>query len=163
MEPLRITIDTREQKPYAFERWVSKGEATLETGTLPEGDYALSGAPQLIAIERKSLDDLVNCLGKERERFERELWRLRAYPYACVVAECNYDQLILGNYWSAINRLAVIASIAAFQLRYVPIFFASNREGGELMIWQLLAKMARETYKTAAGLMPMPELKRAAR
>ena len=69
---MKILIDTREQAPFAFthERYAG---TTIEAGTLDTGDYSLAGLTDLVAVERKSLPDLVACLGRERERFEREL------------------------------------------------------------------------------------------
>ncbi|MCA1987342.1 MAG: hypothetical protein LDL27_12865, partial [Desulfovibrio sp.] len=68
---MKIVVDTREQRPFRFERWPA---VILEPGTLPTGDYSLPGLAHRVALERKSLDDLVSCLKSTgRERFEREL------------------------------------------------------------------------------------------
>ena len=47
-----IIIDTREQIPWEFR------DLPTEPGTLDTGDYSVSGLEHLIAVERKSLDDL---------------------------------------------------------------------------------------------------------
>ncbi len=70
----RLIIDTREQWPLEFPHFPS------ERGTLPTGDYGLAALPRLMCIERKSMADLVQSLTSERERFDRELDRMRAYP-----------------------------------------------------------------------------------
>lgn len=70
---MKIIIDTREQAPFAFRH--ERMDATTEPGTLAVGDYSLAGLEDRVAVERKSLPDLVMCLGRERERFERELAR----------------------------------------------------------------------------------------
>ena len=54
---------------------------------LRTGDYSLEGYQDQIAIERKSIDDLVVCLGKERDRFE----------YFAVVVEGSFADLATGN------------------------------------------------------------------
>ncbi len=58
-KPERITavIDTREQTPLTLSPLLSM-RATLTTG-----DYSVRGLENVIAIERKSLSDLVSCLG----------------------------------------------------------------------------------------------------
>ena len=67
---MRIKIDTREQNPYAF-------KTPSEVGTVPVGDYSISGLENHIAVERKELNDLIGCLTTDRERFERELHKGR--------------------------------------------------------------------------------------
>ncbi len=67
-------VDTREQLPLDL------SPLRVQTGTLDTGDYALAAAPDLIRLERKSLDDLLGCVGRERERFDREVMRLLAFP-----------------------------------------------------------------------------------
>ncbi len=69
-EQITILIDTREQAPFAF-----PGMST-EAATLRAGDYSAHGLENEVAVERKSLPDLVACIGRERERFKAELVRL---------------------------------------------------------------------------------------
>ncbi|MFI5329906.1 MAG: ERCC4 domain-containing protein [Desulfobaccales bacterium] len=83
-------MDTREQQPYDFARY---GTA-VEAATLPAGDYSLPGFKDRVAIERKSLNDLVGCLkGSNRERFEKELARGRAYDLFCIVIEAPLSDM----------------------------------------------------------------------
>ena len=65
---MKLLIDTREQKPFSFERY----QVEIERATLPAGDYSLPGFEQCVAIERKELNDLIGCLCTGRERFERD-------------------------------------------------------------------------------------------
>lgn len=88
---MRILIDTREQAPFTFEGY----EVELKTATLPVRDYSLPGFEDRAAVERKSLDDLVGCLmGKDRERFERELVKGRAYDLFAVVVEATLARCV---------------------------------------------------------------------
>lgn len=64
---MRLIIDSREQAPYDFATY----DVDTEPGTLHTGDYSLAGFEDRVAIERKSLDDLIACLCVGRERFER--------------------------------------------------------------------------------------------
>ena len=67
-------VDTREQEPLIFQRLSSI------QGALTAGDYSVAGMEDLFSIERKTVSDLVGCcMGANRERFERELHRLRGY------------------------------------------------------------------------------------
>jgi DNA excision repair protein ERCC-4 len=76
LEPSQVTAicDTREQLPLCLE------PLRVQSGTLDTGDYSLSGCEHIVRIERKSLDDLLGCVGRDRERFDREVQRLLAYP-----------------------------------------------------------------------------------
>ena len=71
---MRVIVDSREQAPFPFRGPRYEG-VTVEMGALSVGDYSLAGLADRVAVERKSLPDLVMCLGRERERFERELAR----------------------------------------------------------------------------------------
>ncbi len=69
-------------------------------GGLAIGDDALAGLADRVAVERKRLPDLVLCLGRERERFERELARGAALDAFCVVVESSWQDLVSGLYRS---------------------------------------------------------------
>lgn len=58
------------------------------TEALPAGDYSLPGFEDRVAIERKSVDNLIGCLmNSDRSRFERELQRASHYDLFAVVVE----------------------------------------------------------------------------
>ena len=137
-----ILADTREQLPYTFERW----SVSVQTSGLVTGDYSLPGLEDKISIERKSLDDLINCLlGKNRERFEKELTRGRLYELFCIVVESNLTDLAKGFYRSNMKPHAALQTITAFYVRYgTPFLFCSNRSGSEYMVYSLLSKYLRE-------------------
>jgi len=87
-EPLHITIDTREQRPWAF----PPNLARATVGTLRTGDYALAGDTRF-AIERKSLDDFLGTIGSGWERFLREIGRMEGAGFVArvVVVEADYE------------------------------------------------------------------------
>lgn len=144
-----ILIDTREQQPYHF-------QTPSISGTLPTGDYSISGLEHLISIERKSLDDLVGCLCNGRERFERELYRGRALDFFALVIECSLSDLINGNYRSQMTPRSAIQSIMAFSVRYrLPVFFAESREYGARVTESLLLKYGKEMEKRAEAVQKM--------
>ena len=131
MLTLTVIADSREQRGLTFsgERYAG---CTVETGTLSVGDYSLKGLEDRVAVERKELDDLVSCLGKERPRFERELLRGAALDAFCVVIESTWHELAHGKYRSQMNPHSACQSVLAFMGRYrVPFLFAGNRSGAE--------------------------------
>jgi len=140
---MRIIVDSREQTPFSFDRWP---DCEVTTGTLPTGDYSLSGLEDKIAIERKSLNDLLGCLtGADRDRFERELARARGLDCFAVVVESGFLELTAKQYRSSMNPHSACQSILAFQVRYgIPFFFAGSRQAAEYVTYSLLSKFLRE-------------------
>jgi DNA excision repair protein ERCC-4 len=148
---MRILIDTREQAPFTFDAFPG---TTTETATLPAGDYSLPGFTDRVSIEKKELNDLVGCLmGSNRDRFEKELIKGRAYDLFVVVVEASLDDLANGRYKSQMKAHSAAQSIFAFQVRYrLSIVWAGNRNRAEYVTYGLLSKYLREIgerYKLA--------------
>lgn len=134
---MTVIVDSREQAPFAFQH--ERFGATVEVGALAVGDYSLSGLEDKVAVERKSLPDLVLCLGRERERFERELARGAALEAFAVVVEASWAELAGGQYRSRLNPHAACQSVAAFMGRYrAPFLFAGSRAAAEYVAWSFL-------------------------
>ena len=91
-DAITALVDTREQTPLDLPG------LRCEPGTLTTGDYSVRGLESVIAIERKSLPDLVACCGRERERFDREVKRLMAYPVRALVVEASWSDIEAGNW-----------------------------------------------------------------
>ncbi len=137
---ITILIDSREQLPLAF------GSDVLTTAaTLTAGDYSVSGLEDRAAIERKSLSDLVACVGPERDRFTRELLRLRGYPCRALVIEATLQDITDHRYRSATSPASVVGSLAAWSTRYgVPVWFAGDPAGAALIVATILRNYHRE-------------------
>lgn len=132
---MRIIIDSREQKPFSFQGY----ECAIEKGSLPTGDYSLAGFTDRIAIERKELSDLLQCLSWERERFTREMERARGLSFFAVVIEASWQDMAQGNYRSKMKPQAACQSVMALMARYaIPFFFAGNRRTAEYITFSLL-------------------------
>ena len=126
---LRIIRDSREQNGYTFSGFP---DVTATTGTLATGDYSLFGFTDKVAIERKELSDLIACLSHDRDRFTRELERLRGFESAVVIVEAQYSDIQQGRYRSHMNPEAAEQSIISIMERYrLPFFFAGDRQTGE--------------------------------
>jgi len=137
---VKIVVDSREQAPFSFANY----DAEVVEGALTAGDYSLVGLESLVAVERKSLPDLVACLGRERPRFERELERLRGFESAAVVVESPMSALALGEYRSALNPKAAYESVVAFMCRYrLTFYFAQDRRGAERFTYSFLRHFIR--------------------
>ena len=141
-EQITILIDSREQAPFAF-----PGMST-ETATLRAGDYSVHGLENDVAVERKSLPDLLACIGRERERFEAELVRLRGYGSRCVVVEGAWATLEAGDYRSQVSPAAVCGTLAAWTGRYqIPFMFLGSRASAEKFTRRFLFHAARRIWE----------------
>lgn len=139
---LRVIVDSREQRPLDFSRWP---EVALEVAGLPAGDYSLRGLETSVAIERKSLDDLVGSLSSGRDRFEAELCRVRGYALFAIVVEGSMQDVAEHHYRSRMQPHAVLQSLIAFQVRYgVPTIWAGSPTGAAYVAKSLLEKYLRE-------------------
>ena len=144
---MRIIIDSREQAAFSFTGY----DCQAEEGALTVGDYSLAGLTDKVAVERKSLPDLVMCLGRERERFERELQRAAAFQAFMVVVEAPWSDLASGNYRSQLSPNSACQTVLAFQVRYrLSFLFAGSRaeaEGATFHYLRHYLRSARERLK----------------
>ena len=149
---LQIIQDTREQCPFSFEGYPVK----VKPGTLPTGDYSLDGFEDRIAIERKAAGDLLSCMTSGRERFTRELERLRGYESAAVVVESTFDNLLSGYHRSKINPKAIEQTIISMICNYrIPFFFAKSRELAEEFTYNFFrhyVRHAKNRYKALESM-----------
>lgn len=107
-----VIVDTREQDPLPIHRL-----RTVRAG-LMSGDYSIAGAEHLFAVERKSVADLVQSVGPERDRFERELHRLRGFRFARLLIVGAEAEVSTGRFRSSMSPRSVLASVRAFEVRY---------------------------------------------
>lgn len=115
-----VVIDNREQTPLPFSRL-----ATV-TGTLTTGDYSYMGGEEQFAVERKTIADLVACCtGDNRDRFFRELHRLRGFRFKRLLIVGDRAEIEAGNYHAKIKPQAILATLAALEARFdVPVVWA---------------------------------------
>jgi len=148
LRPVLVT-DTREQLPLPFKR------LAFVSGTLATGDYSFRGGEELFAVERKSIADLVGCcVGDNRERFFRELHRLRGYRFKRLLVVGTRDEIEAGTYRSDLSPKAVLATLSAIEARFdTPVVFAATPTdaGEQVETWAWW--MAREKMTTANDLL----------
>lgn len=154
-QPLRIVCDSREQAPYRFDGY----PVVVEVGALASADYSLHGFTDRIGIERKSMQDLIHCLGPDRERFSRELQRLKAYDSSAVVIEQPQSVLRLGHFRSRMDAGAAWQSCLALSMRFrVPFFWAENRADAERICFDCLRHFARDRWRELQALRLVPTM-----
>jgi DNA excision repair protein ERCC-4 len=135
-----VVVDQRERDPLIFHNLASV------RGTLYTGDYSILGSEELIAIERKTIPDLVSCcMGESRDRFERELHRLRGFHFKRLLVIGSRGEIELQRYYSRITPKAVLATLSAFEVRYdCPVVFAPTAAEAASQVERLFYLLARE-------------------
>lgn len=134
IKPEHVTaiIDTREQDALCLD------PLRVETGTLTTGDYSLKGMEHVVAVERKSLSDLLGCVGQQRERFDKEVRRLLAYPCRALVVESAWPELEAGEWRSKVTPQAAIGSLLGWIETGLPVVMAGDHERAGRYVARLL-------------------------
>lgn len=132
-----MIVDTREQQPWDLAPMRS------ERGTLPTGDYTIKGLERLVAIERKSLPDLLGCIGRDRERFEAEMQRMLAYRWPYLVIEASLEDIENGRWKRKVHPHAVYGSLVGWEARGVHVKLMGDVGGCQRFVQSLAFTIAR--------------------
>ena len=143
-----ILIDTREQSPLVFTH------CPAEVATLATGDYSIQGFEDEFTIERKSLDDLAGSCTHDRQRFEKELVRMRGYSFRRLLVVGTVEDVEAHRYRSRAEPKAILASVTAFEIRYgLPVAFCPNPAAAALQVERWAFYYLRERLTTASELL----------
>jgi len=146
-ESITAIIDTREQRPLDL------APLQVITETLTTGDYSVRGLESVVAIERKGLSDLLSCIGTDRERFEREVKRLMAYPVRGLVIESTWAELGAGEWRSRIKPASVIGSLLGWSTIGLPVVMATDHTTAGRYVAKMLYLSARRRWREARSLL----------
>jgi ERCC4-type nuclease len=132
--------DKREQLGWTFAPNVPTVDITMKSG-----DYTVIGHETEIAIERKSLADLVGSITWGNVRFQKELERLRSYRLAAVVIEASPADVEGHRYFAKkVEPSEVFAIVAALHVKHgVPFMFGGTRKHAASSALLLLNKFWR--------------------
>lgn len=133
---ITILIDKREQKPWSFplEDYKSNNKSKIigsEAATIDAGDYAIKEYFGDFRIERKAnIQELYGNMSPigNKERFYREMEKLRDIPYKYIVLESSLSSDLLSlsvpQYRQGPPCSVVIKWLFEIQMEYgvVPIF-----------------------------------------
>lgn len=148
LRPEQVTaiVDTREQHPLDLQ--------PLQTmsGTLVTGDYSVNGLTNVVAVERKSLPDLIACVGAHRDRFDREIQRMLAYPVRAIVVEASWHDMEAGQWRSKVTAAAAVASCLGWIASGVPVVMAGDHERCGRFVARLLFLAARRRWRESRAL-----------
>ena len=158
--PFTVLIDTSEQHPWTF-RGLSANSSKVpgsnppvyenrplviacRAANLMTGDYTIEGMQNYITIERKSLSDAFSTFTHDRDRWERELDRMRSIASCHVVIEGDWEAISAGpvKLGGANIGKAVMRSIFAWSIRYPHVHWWAmpTREMAEATAFRLLEK-----------------------
>ena len=139
-------IDSREQLQLDL------SPLRTEQATLPTGDYSLKGLEHVVAIERKSLDDLLGVTGRDISRFDREVQRLLAYPVRVLLVEATWAQIELGQWWGKITPEQVIGSLLGWTAAGLSVHLCGDHQRAGKHAARLLFTVAKRRYRELRAL-----------
>lgn len=142
--PFVILADSREQVIPPFPAGV-----VLERETLREGDYTTRRLLGIAVVERKSVGDFASTITHGRDRFDREVERLKPYRFKCIAVEGDLHEVYRA---SLVHPHSVLGSIASFYARAnFPTFFLVNDHGVGRFIAGVLRRWEEELDHEAGG------------
>ena len=141
LKDLKIIVDTREQVNDHVTTYFDSKKVNWINRKLDIGDYSAQLGEDTyeksVVIERKhNLDELCGNLTADRDRFEREFLRAKAYntKVFLLIEEASWNDVFIGNYRSKLSPKSLLASLLSWQTRFnVTILFTSNGNTGALI------------------------------
>lgn len=124
-----VIKDSREQLPWEF------SDFKIHQMSLQAGDYSigyqferrLRTLDRIFVVERKgSTSEMVSMVGQDRDRFQRELARLRFVQHPFIICEFTLEEFLETAMNSGLNPTSAFGSICAWQ-KYMPVIFAGNK------------------------------------
>jgi ERCC4-type nuclease len=126
-----VLVDTREKDPFALcenhPNWI-KAERRV---TLKTGDYSIEGMEGLLALERKSLSDLVACTVSYRQRFLASCARLAQFTWKAILVEATFEDIKGGiarfEIPSEVHPNSICGTLDAIEAKFgIPVIYASR-------------------------------------
>ncbi|MDD3992693.1 MAG: hypothetical protein PHV70_11155 [Desulfobacteraceae bacterium] len=125
-----VLVDTREKDPLPLRanhpNWI-KAERRV---TLKTGDYSIEGMESFLALERKSLADLVACTVTYRQRFLASCARLSGFVWKAILVEATFEDVkggIARYIPSDVHPNSICGTLDAIEAKYgIPVIYAST-------------------------------------
>ncbi len=121
--------------------WLEKNKIPTITRKLDTGDYSCQLGEQSferdIVVERKhNLDEICGNFTAERERFEREFMRAKAYgtKVYLIIENATWADIFIGNYRSKLNSKSLFGSLLSWMVRFnITVLFCRPEESARIM------------------------------
>jgi ERCC4-type nuclease len=155
-----IIVDQQEKTPLT--RFFDPNEVRVEVTHLETGDYSLAGATHLLAIERKAMTDLLNCVTAERDRFMDQMRRLKNYPSRFLIVEATRATIEAGAYDRAVKPSSIVGTLLGLAVRWniCVVYCKDQKEAAERVQWICLkvAELQKEgfyaDFEATLGVVP---------
>ena len=138
-----IIVDTREQKPYSFSNPTQKKK-------LDTGDYSVRNFEGDMSVERKSLPDLVRCVGGDRDRFEKQLHRLNALNHKMLVIDCSWEEIEAEGWHKFSDKVSshrVKGTLLWIMDMGIPVTIAGCRERAQALTERFLVSSHKREWQ----------------
>lgn len=150
LKKLTIICDTREQDRHV-EEYLKKQNIPQITRKLDTGDYScqlgdVSFERDIVVERKRNLDEICGNFTVERERFEREFMRAKAYgtKVVLIVENATWSDIFLGNYRSKTSPKSLLGSLLSWMVRFnITITFCKPEETAKI-IWGIFYYFAKE-------------------
>lgn len=121
--------------------WLEKNKIPTITRKLDTGDYSCQlgdiSFERDICVERKhNLDEICGNFTVERERFEREFMRARAYgtKIVLIIENASWSDIFIGNYRSKLSSKSLVGSLLSWMVRFnITVLFCKPEESARII------------------------------
>lgn len=153
VEHLTVLIDTSEPDdphPWPLAPFVRFERISLETG-----DFGVKGIENDVTVERKTLLDFLACCGRERERFEKTVDRMRGFATKAIIIESDWKTIEDGN-WpldrngnkrSKVTPASAMGSILSWNAKGIPTLLCETPERCGIITARILYMAARREWR----------------
>ena len=163
LKSMVVLVDTREQENKHITDYLEKKKIAYVKRALPAGDYSVMipkneefgimrdiylnlDREDGILIERKnSAEELAGNLGRNRDRFENELEKMKGAEKHLIVEKGNWSDIFAGRYNSLVTSASYRGSLMAFMTRYGLHVHFVEKTISPAFIVELLARKIKET------------------
>lgn len=140
-ENVTILVDSREKLPWDL------SPMRMEKATLATGDYSIKGLDRgVVCVERKSLVDLVQCCGREHDRFREVVQRMCGYEARVIVIEASLKDVHKGAWRGKVKPETVSGCILSWMAKGIPVYFAGDARTAQMEMARFLFGVARRRY-----------------
>lgn len=139
-----LVVDNQEKQPIFTKKEKWRIDKHLKTG-----DYSIKGFEDVIAIERKSMDDLFGTLANKtrRARFEREIDRMLDMKWCGLLIEGKEDSVYRKREFTQYSPLSVYGSVCSMELNGVHVYYATGRRDAQDWVLTRLIKFYNRVRK----------------
>lgn len=131
--------------------WFAKNKVPTITRKLDTGDYSaqlgeMSMEREIVVERKRNLDEICGNFTVERERFEREFLRAKAYgtKVFLIIENATWTDIFLGNYRSKLASKSLVGSLLSWMVRFnITVLFCNPQETARIM-WGIFYYYAKE-------------------